>query len=140
MKRKTIIICNENREQMQAMIDAAQRRSRVREIDVNDVFAAVDDVKKRLCLVPKKRWNGTTATVNPHAGHFPGSYNGTPMATYFCIEYRNKSWRLTDVYRAECDNEYMFCSFSEAALDEARIHVIRYMQKGLPSGFISQLM
>jgi hypothetical protein len=55
-------------------------------------------VEKRLNIT-KKAMNGVTVCIDIHAQNFPNAYRGTPESTYFTAEYRNGSWRITEISR-----------------------------------------
>ena len=125
-----IIIKSENLDKIQTVIDEVQKRSRTRKIRVSDVVNAVRYVEERLFLVPKKYWNGTTATVNENAQKFAMAYYGTPEATIFKLEYRSNAWHLVDVYRGICTDKRIRCTYTEEIKSIAKNSIVEYMENG----------
>lgn len=116
---KPIIVKEENRAKLQQELDALQQRSRVRTIDVNDIFKACSRIEKEL-NVTKKALVGTVAIVDPNSQDFPKAYKYTPESTSFRIERTSTGWKLTDLYRDTCaryNNRYIV-TMTEAAKQE----------------------
>lgn len=83
---------------LENVIDEAEHRCTVRCISVDAICRYLIAVEKRLDIT-KKAMNGVTVCIDIHAQNFPNAYRGTPESTYFTAEYRNGSWRITDIRR-----------------------------------------
>jgi len=79
-------------------IDEAEHRCSVRCISVDDICRYLIAVEQRLNIT-KKAMNGVTVCIDIHAQNFPNAYKGVPESTYFTAEYRNGSWRITEISR-----------------------------------------
>lgn len=99
---KAIRIDSAHIEKIQAAIDAAQCKARVRTITAEDVARFCNRVSSHLSIT-KKAMNGVHFTADLNAQLYPNAYHGIPQATFFCAEYRRDCWYLTDVYRG---NQY----------------------------------
>ena len=89
-----------NRARLQAVIDDVQKRTRVRNIDAEDVEKALDKITKHLDI-SHKALTGTRASVDLFAQHFPNAYDGRPTSTQFAAVYRANNWHVVDVWRGE---------------------------------------
>lgn len=107
-----IKITTGNQDRIQAAIDAAQKRSKVRTIDASDVFCAVATVEKHLSrAMYKKDWAGLSIDCDPNAQRFANAYKYIPESTRIVIERRKTGWFLADISRGQCDTKYLRCSF-----------------------------
>lgn len=84
-----------------AAIKAAEGRATVRTITAEDIALYLIEVEKTLAL-KKAYMNGVSVSVDLNAQAFAKAYKYTPESTQFKAEYKNGSWRLTDVYRNSC--------------------------------------
>ena len=97
---KIIVINNANKDIINDIISKAEGRATARTIDYEDCVAMVNRIDKLLNL-PQKAKNGIRAHIDLHAQTFSVSYKGTPYSTHIEVLYRNGSWRLIRVFRAE---------------------------------------
>lgn len=97
---KNIIIKEENKELINRIICEAEGRSTVRKIDYDDCVDAVREIDEKLNL-PQRAKNGIVAYVDIHASDFSISYRGEPMSTKIVVMFKNRAWRLVNVYRGK---------------------------------------
>ena len=94
-----IIVKSANAEKIQAILDAANGRSRERLADYTDVLYAIDTLDRKFDGINK---DGLKVEFNPHAQSFANSYKGVPMATTFVLLYLYSKWRLLNANRVPC--------------------------------------
>ena len=97
--RNGIIVKAANAEKIQAILDAANGRSRERLADYTDVLYSVDTLNRKFDGINK---DGLVIDVNPHAQSFSNSYKGVPMTTTFVMLYKYGKWRLLHANRDSC--------------------------------------
>lgn len=100
------VILNDNRKNraaLQAALDRIQSRSRVRTIDVGDVYKAAEHVERKLDIT-KKALEGVRIHVDLHAQTFPNAYRGIPESTQFDMVFSKRFWRVTKVSRERCES------------------------------------
>lgn len=90
-----------NNAALQAALDRIQSRSRVRTIDVDDIYKAAAHVEKKLGI-PKKTLEGVQVHVDLYAQTFPSAYHGIPESTQFDMVFSKRFWRVTKVSREQC--------------------------------------
>lgn len=98
------VILNDNEKNnaaLQAALDRIQSRSRVRTIDVDDIYEAAAYVEKKLGI-PKKTLEGVRVHVDLYAQTFPSAYHGIPESTQFDMVFSKRFWRVTKVSREQC--------------------------------------
>ena len=86
-------------------IKSAEGRATARTITAEKMLYALIQVEKKLDIT-KKAMDGIKVTIDINSQSFPNAYKYTPESTHFSAEYKNGSWRLTDIYRAECKNSF----------------------------------
>ena len=96
-----IIIKESNRDRIQKEIDAIQKRTRERNIDVDDIFRAVHDIEERLGI-SKSAMTGVKASVDMNAQNFPNAYKWSPESTNFTMERVASGWKLVGIERDYC--------------------------------------
>lgn len=101
MKTK-IIIKEENREKIEAALEAAQKRARVRRITADDVFSWKQRIERKFWGVANYRLKGTTVWINKYAQRFARAYHGIPQSTWFAVKKVKAGWALVDVSRDIC--------------------------------------
>lgn len=105
-----------NNAALQAALDRIQSRSRVRTIDVDDIYTAAAHVEKKLGI-PKKTLEGVQVHVDLYAQTFPSAYHGIPESTQFDMVFSKRFWRVVKVSRKQCGSsghDY-FVTFSDEA-------------------------
>ena len=113
------VILNDNEKNnaaLQAALDRIQSRSRVRTIDVDDIYEAAARVEKKLGI-PKKTLEGVQVHVDLYAQTFPSAYHGIPESTQFDMVFSKRFWRVVKVSREQCrssGHDY-FVTFSDEA-------------------------
>lgn len=88
--------------QLQAVLDAVQKRSNARTLTADRIIGILVAVEQELSI-PKKYMRGIRVCYTG-AQHFPSAYRGTPESTHFVAEYSGTAWRVTAVYRSLCPN------------------------------------
>lgn len=118
---KAIRIDSAHIEKIQAAIDAAQCKARVRCITAQEVLRFCDRVASHLSIT-KKAMNRVRFTADLNAQLYPSAYRGIPQSTVFCAEYRRNCWYLTDVFRG---NQYSTRRVSLVTLtDDAKAAIL----------------
>lgn len=82
-------------------IKEAEGKARERTICANDIYMALEEVESNLSI-PKKYMSGISVEADLNAQSFANAYKYKPMSTHFTAEYKNGSWRLTDICRDVC--------------------------------------
>ena len=96
-----IIIKQENKSKIQQMMDDAQGKATARTIDLDDILTAARRIENAL-TVPKKYLEGLVYSVDINAQDFAHAYKYTPESTHFTLTYKNGTWRVSDIVRAQC--------------------------------------
>ena len=90
-------------EKIQAAIDNAEGKARVRQITAQTVSEWVQRIERTLeARLFKADWTGLAFWVDEHAQSFPGAYKGTPESTQFRLERTASGWFVTEVKRDVC--------------------------------------
>lgn len=105
MIKKEIIIDEKHMEKITEILNDVQKKCKARKIDFNDIINVTKKVEKHLDI-KKKDLEGIQITVDVNAQEFPNAYKYIPYSTFFNAIYRNKKWRLTDVYREMTNRRY----------------------------------
>lgn len=84
-----------------AAIQEAEGKATARTITAEDIARTLIRIEDSL-NISKKAMDGIKVTADINSQKFPKAYKYTPESTHFKAEYKNGSWRLTDIYRAEC--------------------------------------
>lgn len=82
-------------------IKEAEGKARERTICASDIYMALEEVEENLSI-PKKYMSGISVEADLNAQSFANAYKYKPMSTHFTAEYKNGSWRLTDICRDVC--------------------------------------
>lgn len=138
MKRADIIIGNNkksigisvvvmNRERIEEMIAKAQKGSRVRLVDFDTILDSIHYLEERLKYVNKTARDGCSFTIEPWAERFPSCYRGNPYATGYTLLYKKGEWRITDVFRANCNHAYKYSGVLTDAARNALAHSLDHM-------------
>lgn len=117
MKKAIIIKGTTNEATLKALKDAikeAEGRATARRISINDIFAHCKAVEEKL-NISKKAMNGVKIHCDPNAQEFPKAYKYTPESTHFTAEYKNGTWRVTDVFRDVCGKHDTAIELTEEA-------------------------
>lgn len=81
-----------------AELDEVQKRCSARCISAEQIIDTLYRIQTQLGI-SKKAMNGIWVDVDINAQTFPGAYKGIPESTRFVAEFKNGTWRLTDVKR-----------------------------------------
>lgn len=112
--RTKIIINDKNITRLQAVLDEAQARAKVRLITTNDLFHMVKTIEQKLNIA-KADMTGIRVFVDLYAAPFCG-YNGTPESTHVVLLRTSTGWALTDAYRASCQGGQCYnCTLTDRA-------------------------
>lgn len=99
--KAAILINEKNAARINSVLDQVQKRSKVRTIDICDVYNYVEKFFKTV-TVQKSVLDDVRVTVNPNAQAFPNAYKYTPSATVFTVLFKNGKMYLYDVQRDTC--------------------------------------
>ena len=95
---RAIKVCDKNIDRIVAVIEDVQKRTRERNIDVNDIFKAIKRVEE-FYNIPKKHMVGLTINYDCWADTYPNAYKYTPYSTQFVVECRNSGWFVFNIRR-----------------------------------------
>lgn len=126
MINKPIVISIKNRDRLSQAIADVQEKTKEREIDVDDLFRAINDVERELGI-PKCSMIDTKVYVDMNAQEFPNAYKYTPYSTQFTMRKTAKGWNLIDIRREICkrpSNRYILVLSNDAkeAIIESKTH------------------
>lgn len=108
MATNNIIIGEQNKERIEAVIRQVEGKASARCIDYNDIVKAVKTIEDRL-NIPKKDLEGVRYSVDLNAQNFPNAYKYKADSTQFTVVRQGGKWRLEKVIRYTCRNEgHMF--------------------------------
>jgi len=97
-----------NKEKLDAAINAADGRSYARTMTVQDVQDLIPNIESVLkLLAPKSEWIGSKFDLT-NASHIPCSYFGRPKSTFVRIERFTSGWFVTDITREDTKNTAIF--------------------------------
>jgi len=132
MKKKNIYFTVENLQEVQSIIDTAEKRTRVRKSSAEDILEILNEkmIDYNLSFLPKKALKGMKVTIQQYCCRFPSLYHGTPESTVVELSHNGKNWVLESVYRDSCNkserNQFLITFFP----DEAKMLLIDRMCKG----------
>lgn len=92
-------------ESLKNAIKEAEGRASARTITAEEILSTLIRIEDDL-HISKKAMDGIRMIADINSQSFPRAYKYTPESTHFSAEYKNGSWRLTDIYRAECKNSF----------------------------------
>lgn len=92
---------NESCKKLEDAIREAEGRATARTITANGIILELLDITEKL-HISKKAMNGIKLYCDTNAQSFPGAYKYIPQSTVFKAEFRNGSWRITEVKRDTC--------------------------------------
>lgn len=96
--KKPIIIKEENRERIEAVLNEVQHSCSVRTICADDIFNGCLEVEEKLGIT-KVAMDEVVATINENHRNMPNAYHYRAESTHFKVVYKNKKWYLVDVWR-----------------------------------------
>lgn len=105
-------------------IKEAEGRATARTITAEIVLKTLSEVENRLNIA-KKYLKGVKVIANPNAQTFPRAYKYTAESTYFCAEHNGKAWKITNIYREECENTRVNIELT----DDAKAAIIRNAER-----------
>ena len=122
MATTAVIIKQENKSKILQMMDDAQGRATARTIDLDDILTAARRIENAL-NVPKKYLEGIVYSVDMNAQDFPHAYKYVPESTHFTLTYKNGTWRVSDIVRAQCrtHGHIFVCESMSAETEQAII-------------------
>lgn len=134
MKPMNIIIKLENAARINAALEKANGKARVRTIDdfreIQMIVSRVEIELHAAGLTTKKLLEGVQFAYDQKQ-HFPNRYNGRPQATYIVCRYHAGFWRLDYAGRDYCDSTHkQNRGFRITLTDDAKQAVIDNMQHG----------
>lgn len=116
--KKAIILKNTSDAKMlnalQESIKEAEGKARERKLNYHDIFYYLEKVEKKLDIT-KKAMEGVKVFCDPNAQEFPRAYKWTPESTQFTAEYKNGTWRITDIFRDDCGRHKISIKLTEEA-------------------------
>ena len=112
--KKPISIVARNRAALQAVLDEAQGRAKVRTVSVEDIFDACKEAERELTShgVPKSHLRGVEVVADPCAQKFPNAYKYPPASTQFKAVYGPSGWQLVWVARDICGTKPQILHFN----------------------------
>lgn len=115
-KYNTIILNEKNNEKIENILNDVQKMTRVRNITLEDIYKAKDEIEKYvLKYTTKNALEMTMVWVDINAQSFPNAYHGWPTSTQFCFLYQGHKWRITPPSRSKVDEcKYRICWSKEA--------------------------
>ena len=118
----TVIFKQANIGKIQQMMDDAQGKATARTIDINDIPTAARRIENAL-TVPKKYLEGLVYSVDINAQDFAHAYKYVPESTHFTLTYKNGTWRVSDIVRAQCrtHGHIFVCESMSAETEQAII-------------------
>lgn len=99
-----IVVKESNRDAINEMLNAVQKRCTVRCTDYDDIVYAIGRIERKLDI-PKSAMIGIEARVDPHAETFCNAYKAkcfNPQSTHFTIKRTASGWTLTEAIRNHC--------------------------------------
>ena len=127
--KKPIYIVPRNRSALlQAVLDEAQGRAKVRTISVEDLFCVCQDAEKELTShgVTKAHLRGVEIVADPCAQKFPSAYKYVPISTQFKAEYGPSGWRLVWMARDICGTKDRILHFNDTVERDILSHFHGY--------------
>lgn len=111
-----VIIKKENSSRIESILDEVQKKSRVRKLKAMDILKACEKIKE-FYKIPWSELKGSKFMIDLYAQDFSNRYKGTPESTQFKIEAMNGYFKLTDVFRNDCNDSTWIIdvSLSESA-------------------------
>ena len=122
MATTAVIIKQENKSKILQMMDNAQGKATARTIGLDDFLTATESIETTL-NVPKKYMEGVIYSVDMNAQDFPHAYKYVPESTHFTLTYKNGTWRVSDIVRAQCrtHGHIFVCESMSAETEQAII-------------------
>lgn len=96
-----IIIKKQNEERIKSALEAVQKRTKVRNVDVNNIYKMVEEIEKKL-EIPETSMLGIKADVDYNAQNFCRAYRYIPESTHVCLEKFVSGWGITGIERRRC--------------------------------------
>lgn len=107
---KEIIIHDKNKNKINEILAAEQKRARERKIESYDELVELIDKYTKKFDIPKKYWEGCKLYILIGAGHFANKYNGIPYGTGVEIVFRKDGKGiLKDIYRDPVKDQKPYC-------------------------------
>ena len=97
-----IYVTENNRKKLEDALNAVQKLSRTRTVDVDDLFDITEYLNKKYSVIPKKHMEGIIVSVDYNAQKFPNAYKYIPSSTIITLERSHDKWALTDCVRGIC--------------------------------------
>lgn len=97
-----IILNHKHDGEIQFNFDRVNHLARVRTVDIDDVYGAVEVIDKSLSPVLRGAGRGLVVHVDVNSRHFPSTYSGIPMSTHFVLMFERRSWRFLGAARLRC--------------------------------------
>ncbi len=94
-----ITVNEKNKAKIETAIAVAQGKASVRCITYASIVNECAKIEAQLG-VSKKAMDGVVYDVDYHAQHISNAYKYTPESTQFTLTYKNGSWRVSDIRRA----------------------------------------
>ena len=95
---KPIILKENNIEKIEQVLKEVQKRSKVRNITVDEIFKAAVYITNEI-KISKKAMNGTKVYVDLNADKYPNAYKFNPESTHFTLLFDKGKWRVTNIAR-----------------------------------------
>jgi len=111
-----IIVCDKNKEKIEALLDKVQDKCTVRLVSYNTVGMACKEIERQLG-VSKTAMNGVRYRAEPYAQKFAGAYKYVPYNTVLWVSYHNGHWTLDKAERTSVYSRYAkyeLCEMTDA--------------------------
>lgn len=102
---KPIIIKETNSERIQKQLDEFQTRYRERTINSEDILEMITKLDDYFYFVAKSRLDGVKANLCFYPTIRVNAYKYSMDATWANVEYKNNSWRLVGLERADVNGK-----------------------------------
>ena len=89
-----------NQDNLQAALDSAQSKARVRTASASEIGTIVARIEKILStMLYKKDWIGLRFILDPNGQNFPNAYKGVPESTQVEVDRHPSGWFVARVIR-----------------------------------------
>ena len=109
-----IIINEQNKSKIEAILNEVQLKKRARTIDIEYIYNCTKTIIDKL-EITKKALEGTRAYCDKNAQTFPNCYKGIPESTQISITFDKGNWKLNRIYRGRTEAKEFEVHLSETA-------------------------
>lgn len=125
MPIKPIIVKPENKARIEAALNKAQGKAKIRGIwSYDTVERIIEKAEMRIGEITKKDLEGTEIYFD-FGQSFPRAYKYRPESTHLSLVFKNGHWLMADVYRATCENRSDHPDYRLHLSDSAKAAILR---------------